>query len=111
MPFFPGVSGNPSGAALHRPYRDALRRALARAEQGGKAHSLDRIADQHLRTAAKGDLPAIKELADRLDGRVSNATDAVPSPQRLEISRGQPEGIEQSNISLKPALTLKAVSG
>ena len=94
MKFKPGVSGNPRGGALHRPYRDALRRAIARAERGNKPHTLDRIADRHLQDAANGDLAAIRELADRIDGKVPQATgqDAELGPQRLVISwRSDPE--------------------
>lgn len=58
----------PKGAEnKDKPYRDALRRAIARAVDSPK--SLDRIADIHLAQAAAGEMSAIKELADRLDGK------------------------------------------
>ncbi len=52
-----------------KPYREALRRAIARAEDAKSSRTLDKIADQHLAKAAEGDLQAIKELADRIDGK------------------------------------------
>lgn len=64
------MAGRPLGAEnKDKPYREALRRAIARAEDADKPHTLDRIADRHLMDAAGGDMQAIKELADRIDGR------------------------------------------
>jgi hypothetical protein len=65
------MAGRPPGVQnKDKPYRDALRRAIARAEQNkNDPHALDRIAEKHLARAAAGDVQAIKELADRLDGK------------------------------------------
>lgn len=66
---------NPTGKSGPRdkPYRDALRRAIARAMTDGDPHSLDKIAEKHLAMAAMGDMQAVKELADRIDGKVPQA--------------------------------------
>lgn len=64
------ANNNPRGQQRAKPYREALQRAIARAEQSSSPHALDRIADNHLRQCAKGDMSAIKELADRIDGKV-----------------------------------------
>lgn len=65
---------NPRGQQRDKPYRDALRRAISRAEQNkNDPHALDRIAEKHLAQAAGGDMQAIKELADRLDGKPAQA--------------------------------------
>ena len=67
--------GRPPGAVnLDKPYKEALRRAVARAQADNKPHTLDKIAEQHLITAALGDMSAIKELADRLDGKSMQET-------------------------------------
>jgi hypothetical protein len=86
MTFKPGQSGNPGGRGREKPYRDALRRALARAEVEGKPHSLDRIADAHLAKALSGDVSAVRELADRLDGKVPQAIvgDGEHDPVRIQ---------------------------
>ena len=47
------------------PWREALQRALARDTRG----RLDKAAEEVLNAASVGDLAAIKEIADRLDGR------------------------------------------
>lgn len=78
------MAGRPPGAQnKDKPYRDALRRAIARAQDTDSAHALDKIAEKHLAEAAAGDMQAIKELADRIDGKVAqpiagdNEADAI----------------------------------
>lgn len=63
------------GPYIDKPFRDALRVAVKREEDDeakGKT-KLDRIAAQLVDEAVKGDVPAIKEIADRLDGKVAQA--------------------------------------
>lgn len=71
MPFAKGQSGNPSGRPKARPFRDALNMAIADAGEDQKA--LRKIATALLEKAASGDVQAIKEVADRLDGKVPQA--------------------------------------
>lgn len=70
-PFPKGVSGNPNGRPKSRPFREALDRAIKSAEAEGL--SLDEIAKALLIKAKTGDVPAIKELAERYDGKVAQA--------------------------------------
>ena len=65
MAFQPGQSGNPTGRRKEKPWRDALTLAL-KADDGQK---LRRIAEKVVEAAEAGDLQAIKEIADRLDGK------------------------------------------
>ena len=51
-----------------KPFRDALRMAIADAEGDNKA--LRRVAEALVGKAMSGDVAAIKEVADRLDGKV-----------------------------------------
>ncbi len=63
------------GPYIDKPFRDALRVAVKRAaddEAMGKT-KLDRIAAQLVAEAIEGDVPAAKEIADRLDGKVAQA--------------------------------------
>jgi hypothetical protein len=70
------MAGRPAGSQnKDKPYRDALKRALARAEQSESPHALDRIAEKHIAAAASGDMQAIKEIADRLDGKSAQSLD------------------------------------
>src|SRR5262245_29680252 len=70
MVWKPGESGNSAGkkpgTLKEKPYRDALRMEIAAAED---FKGLRSIARAHLDKARSGDMAAIKELADRLDGR------------------------------------------
>lgn len=70
MVFQPGKSGNPSGRPKDRPWKDAIRRALARAKDVGDRRELDQLAWTLLAKAADGDISALQEVANRLDGRV-----------------------------------------
>jgi len=62
-----------------RPWGDALKRALARREADGKG--LNAIAEVLTEKALEGDLAAIKEIGDRLDGKPA------------QVIGGDPEGV------------------
>ena len=74
MPFKKGQSGNPGGRPKEKPFADALRLEIADAGEDHKA--LRRVARALLKKAEGGDIPAIRELADRLDGKPIQAVDA-----------------------------------
>lgn len=82
------------GPYIDKPFRDALRLAVKRkADDDVKGKTkLDRIAAQLVEEAVKGDVPAMKEIGDRLDGKVAQAIvggDEQDQPIRLitEIRR------------------------
>jgi hypothetical protein len=63
------MAGNAnSGRKQEKPFRDALRIELAAAGEDSKA--LRKIARALIEKAGEGDMQAIKELADRVDGKV-----------------------------------------
>lgn len=64
-----GVAGR-SGRRAETPFRDALRLALSRREKD-EGRSLVALANTLIEKAADGDLAAIKEIADRLDGKAA----------------------------------------
>lgn len=70
-PFQPGQSGNPAGRPKSKPFREAIQRALE--EAGDDKVSLQAVATALVGKAMMGDVQAIKELADRLDGKVAQA--------------------------------------
>jgi ribosomal protein L17 len=71
MVFQPGKSGNPGGKQKAKPFRDALRMAIADAEGDNKA--LRKVAEALVSKGMEGDVSAIREIADRLDGKVPQA--------------------------------------
>lgn len=83
-PFQPGQSGNPAGRPKTKPFKDALKKAIDLAGDDGVALKL--VATALLVKAQDGDVQAIKEIADRLDGKVSqpiSGDDEAP-PVRIE---------------------------
>lgn len=70
-PFQPGQSGNPAGRPKSKPFREAIQRALD--EAGNDKDALQAVATALVGKAMMGDVPAIKELADRMDGKVAQA--------------------------------------
>lgn len=74
MPFEPGVSGNPGGRAKARPFKDALMIEAKAAENGEPCEAKPGSLRWNARKLLElGEVPAIKEIADRLDGKVPQA--------------------------------------
>jgi len=67
-----GQSGNPKGRPPGRSYRNALDRNAARLSTEFGFDVEDKIAEQHLRLALSGNPWAIKEYADRTEGKPIN---------------------------------------
>lgn len=68
MPFEAGQSGNPGGRPkTNKLFKEALDLAVKRTD--GDKTKLARIAEALVEKAVSGDVPAIKEVADRLDGK------------------------------------------
>jgi hypothetical protein len=74
MPFEKGKSGNPGGRPKEKPFAEALRMELASA--GADHKKLREIAKNLITLASEGSekaLPAIREIADRMDGKPAQA--------------------------------------
>ena len=64
------MAGNKnSGRKAEKPFKDALRMELAAAGEDQKA--LRKVAKVLIKKAQDGDMQAIKELGDRIDGKVA----------------------------------------
>ena len=75
MAFEKGQSGNPGGRQKgEKIWRDALRRAIARREDDDP-QALEKLADKLVSMASEGDIAALRELADRLDGKPKQQTE------------------------------------
>jgi hypothetical protein len=78
--FMPGQSGNPGGrpkgtVKLSTCYERSLARPYPDDPEGRTYAQV--IADKAVELAAKGDIPAIKEVTDRTEGK---------APQRVEVA-------------------------
>ena len=60
-------------AARGRMWRAAIERALAKRSRVDQVEALDDLADKLLTLAYEGDLGALKELGDRLEGKPGQA--------------------------------------
>ncbi len=67
--FQKGESGNPGGRPKTKPWTDALREAVNKAVEGEDKTALELIAERVIDEAVKGDMAAVKEIANRLEGR------------------------------------------
>lgn len=66
---------NPRGQQRDKPFRDALRMEIAAAQDDDDFRSLRKIAQNLLKAASKGKIDAIREIADRLDGKPVQAVE------------------------------------
>lgn len=72
-------------AANGRRWRDAIDRALASRSRVEGIQALDALAEKLLTLADQGDLGALKELGDRIDGKAPQAiVGADGGPVRVE---------------------------
>lgn len=83
------MAGRPRGAWADKAWRNALRLAVMRpaGERSPKPKTtLDELALSLIKAGKAGDVPALKEIGDRLDGRVPQALvggDADSQPIRV----------------------------
>lgn len=77
------MAGNAnSGRKAEKPFRDALRMEIAATGDNPKA--LRNIAKKLILQAESGDMQAIKEFADRLDGKAVQQLDADVTVRSIE---------------------------
>ena len=80
-----GTVGNTNSSIEKRQWGNALKRAIAQ----NNAEKLRRIAEKLIDMAAEGDMQAIKELGDRLDGKAHQTQETALTGQLevVEIAR------------------------
>ncbi len=89
MAWQPGQSGNPNGAPKRaKLWREAIDRAIKRREQDDP-QALEKLADKLLSAVDGGDVGAMRELGDRIDGKVAQAIvgDDEHDPIKVETIR------------------------
>jgi hypothetical protein len=74
MPFQAGKSGNPGGRPKAKPFKDALMMEALAAERGEECQALPgSLRWNARRLLEQGEVSSIREIADRLDGKVPQA--------------------------------------
>jgi hypothetical protein len=66
-------------AVKGKRWADAIDRALAKRCKGDGIKALDELAEKLLQKCDEADLPALKELGDRIDGKAMQAVEAKVS--------------------------------
>lgn len=84
---------NPGGnKGQDKLWSDAVRRAVNRAQKGKKTKRLEILADKLLDEGEAGNIAALKEIGDRLDGRPAQAIFSEEDhPLRVLITTGVPD--------------------
>lgn len=97
-----GVAGR-SGKKLDSLWGDAIRRAIKRREESDP-HALERLADVLLDKALTGDVPSLKEVGDRLDGKPAQqiTVDGGETPLGVQIVSSKPVTAEEWAQQFKP---------
>lgn len=67
-----GQSGN-KNASKNKPWSMAIERALRKRSKSDQLEALDDLAEKLLTNCDQGDMAALKELGDRLDGKPAQA--------------------------------------
>jgi hypothetical protein len=79
-------------AARGRVWRDAIDRAMAIRGAGDRIAALNELAAKLIEKAAEGDMSALKELGDRLDGKSVQPVAGAEGepPVKMEIGWAKP---------------------
>ncbi len=81
--FGPGNNANPNGRPKGKTFSGYLREALEKIDPKTGKETYVSVAEALLRVALRGDVAAIKEFADRLDGKPSQKTDITSNGQTI----------------------------
>jgi hypothetical protein len=81
--------GRPKGSLNDKPWKDAIRKAVARrVEDGGR--TLDKLAEKLVACAEAGEGWAFTEMGNRLDGKPHQSSDVTINDERLVARMPEP---------------------
>ncbi len=81
--FVPGVSGNPNGRPKGKTFSGYLRELLEEIDPKTGKENFRLLSEVLLKVASRGDVTAIREFADRIDGRPSQKTDITSNGETI----------------------------
>ncbi len=70
---------NPKGSKSDKQWRNAIQLAVHRLATDGKTKHLDLLAMRLVKAGAEGDVSALREIGDRLDGKPAQAIEVRES--------------------------------
>jgi len=70
------------GPKSDKLWRQAIMLAVNRVSQDGKTKHLDILAHRLVKSAAEGDVSALREIGDRLDGKPAQSVAIGQDPER-----------------------------
>lgn len=82
MPWAPGQSGNPGGRPKTKVVSDLIKARLARISDDDPRTDAERVADVIVDGALGGDIQFIKELLNRVEGKVAEVILAELTPEQ-----------------------------
>lgn len=85
-----GQPGNKNGSK-NAPWRSAIERALAKRSRVDQHEALDQLAEKFLSLCDGGDVSAMRELGDRLEGK----------PKQQIVATGIEDGPIESKITVE----------
>ena len=98
----------PEGGNTTRPVRDALDSELSRASVDGDGNNVLRLIVRKLAARAlDGDLGAIKEIFDRMDGKAAAGSAAEQAPTRVVFQYAEPPPRSQPKSTIRRARRLR----
>ncbi len=71
-----------TNASKGKPWADAIRRAVIQ----NNGEKLNRLADRLIECALEGDMAAMREIGDRLDGKTSQVITGEDGPIAFQIT-------------------------
>lgn len=83
------MAGRPKGAWSDKAWRDAIRVAVNEPHAKG-TKKLRALADELVKAGMAGDISALKEIGDRLDGKATQTTDVTIKDERMVVEAPPP---------------------
>ena len=91
MPFEKGRSGNPGGRRAEKPITDAIRMALSEEHADTGKKKLRVLAQKLVDEAIDGNVQAMKEVADRMEGKPAQSKELTGDPEApLQVVSAKP---------------------
>jgi hypothetical protein len=84
----------PDGGTANKPMREALRAALRRLAEDGdgqSAETLELVVSALIGRALDGDIPAIREIFDRMDGKIAPGATTDDGPRKVKLEWKDPQ--------------------